>query len=197
MPKPTWGWTLMLTMEPGMFSNLLGRWEPCILVQSLADSVSTLYTAMWLLAFAVMRPSPFALKVKAVKGAESCRLGISEVGFGSRLYTFSRRTKTMRNTGRLLRPYCSNICTSKCVLIQQQAVCMIGFEPQCIHRRWVYTARTDRFSMQLMPATPPANLLFQNISPVVQATAHDMTCFPGQRCARDWLLPQQPICQRN
>lgn len=71
----------MVTMEPGMFSNLLGRWEPCLLVQSLADSVSTLYTAMWLLALAVMRPSPFALKVKAVKGAESCRSGISEEGF--------------------------------------------------------------------------------------------------------------------
>ncbi len=71
----------MVTMEPGMFSNLLGRWDPCILVQSLAESVFTLYTAMWLLAFAVMRPSPFALKVKAVKGAESCRSGISEVGF--------------------------------------------------------------------------------------------------------------------
>lgn len=72
----------MLTMEPGMFSNLLGRWDPCVLVQLVADSVSTLYTAMWLLAFAVMRPSPFALKDKAVRGAESCRLGGTRMGFG-------------------------------------------------------------------------------------------------------------------
>ena len=71
----------MLTMEPGMFSNLLGRWDPCVLVQLVADSVCTLYTAMWLLAFAVMRPSPFALKVKAVRGAESCRLGGRRLGF--------------------------------------------------------------------------------------------------------------------